>query len=103
MSNPTPYPPPVLYFFLFSGMGAVCEALFSRVTGRRVRGPWGRLWMWTFLFTTGKQACWAWCDSGVGSARFTPPIPGFAGFGPAFLKVWGTVIAEVNPIGSVKA
>ncbi|ORX36319.1 hypothetical protein BD324DRAFT_628280 [Kockovaella imperatae] len=98
-TDPAPYTVPVFYFFLLSGVGGVFEALFRRVTGRRVRGFWGRIWMWTFLFITGKQACWAWCDSGVGGSTFSPSMPFLdRGLGPYFFKLFSAVIAEITPV-----
>ena len=37
-------------FYLGSGLACIAERGFKRVTGRRVKGFWGRIWTWTVLY-----------------------------------------------------
>ena len=98
MSFPVPYPPDVMRFFFLSGVGAACEGLFKRMTGRKVRGKWGRLWTWIFFFVAGRSACWAWCDSGVGGAPLVPQIPGVEwSIAPLFVRLFSMLVADVVP------
>lgn len=40
-------------FFIVNGLAIAAEAAFERLVGRRVGGPAGRLWVWTFLLLSG--------------------------------------------------
>jgi hypothetical protein len=70
--DPVPNPSHISVFFFWSGVGCALEAAFRGVTGKRVRGAWGRLWMWTFFLVTAKPAVSAWLDSGIGGSRLVP-------------------------------
>ncbi|WVF66882.1 hypothetical protein IAT40_001625 [Kwoniella sp. CBS 6097] len=73
-----PHPPlfPIFILFPLSGLGCALEVQFKRFTGRRVRGIWGRLWVWAFMLATGRLGAIAWLESGVGGSYLTPPFAG---------------------------
>lgn len=64
-------------FFLLNGVGCILEGMFSAVTGRRVGGPFGRIWFLISLFATSKLLCEAWLDAGMAGSDLLPsPGPG---------------------------
>jgi len=44
---------PYLIFYLSQGIGCILERAFYKVTGRKVGGWWGRVWMWVWVMGTG--------------------------------------------------
>jgi hypothetical protein len=85
--KPIPNPTILASFFVLSGIGAALEAGFRRITGRRVRGSWGRLWTWSFMLFTGRIASRTWLDGGMGGNRFIPD----GGFRPGvYVAKWAT-------------
>jgi len=70
--HPMPDPFALASFFFFSGIGSALEATFRQVTGKRVRGPWGRVWTWIFAFYTGRALAREALDSGLGATVFLP-------------------------------
>lgn len=85
--KPVPNPTILAFFFLLSGFGGALEAAFRRITGRRVRGPWGRVWTWAFMLYTGRIASRTWLDGGMGGNRFIPD----GGFRPGvYVAKWAT-------------
>lgn len=58
----------MLDFFLLCGLAIIAEEVFHHITGRRVRGPLGRLWTWTVLLYVGTPLAEAWlrCGGAVG-------------------------------------
>ena len=70
--QPVPDTTHIAMFFVYSGLGAACEAVFRKITGRRVRGVWGRIWMWSFFLITGRRAAGAWLDAGLGGDWLIP-------------------------------
>lgn len=58
----------MLDFFVLCGLAVGAEAAFTRLTGRRVGGPLGRLWMWAVLLVAGTPLSEAWlrCGGAVG-------------------------------------
>ncbi|WWC60133.1 uncharacterized protein I303_102697 [Kwoniella dejecticola CBS 10117] len=74
----TPHPPllPIFLIFPLSGLGCIAEVFFKRTTGRKVRGPWGKLWTWVMMLSIGRLGTVAWLESGVGGSYLTPPAAG---------------------------
>lgn len=62
----------VLRSFILMGMGLTAEILFKKVTGRKVQGVWGWLWMWPYFTWAGRGLTWAWLDMGVGGSLLIP-------------------------------
>jgi hypothetical protein len=59
---------PYLLFYLANGLACLAERQFRHVTGRRVRGVYGWIWTWSFLFLVGQPTVdsefstgWAGC------------------------------------------
>ncbi|WWC68810.1 uncharacterized protein I206_102745 [Kwoniella pini CBS 10737] len=73
-----PHPPllPIFLMFPLSGIGCIMEVIFKRMTGRKVRGSWGRPWTWIVMLSIGRLGTVAWLDSGVGGSYLTPPFAG---------------------------
>lgn len=44
---------PYLIFYLAQGTGCIMERAYYKGTGGRVRGWYGRAWLWTWLVLTG--------------------------------------------------
>ncbi|KAK4685662.1 hypothetical protein P7C73_g4480, partial [Tremellales sp. Uapishka_1] len=70
--SPVPATIPLGLFFIVSGVGCSLEYLFKGITGRRVRGPWGRVWTWCWMVFTGRWAVAAWLDGGIGGGWLLP-------------------------------
>ncbi|WVQ94491.1 hypothetical protein IAU59_001570 [Kwoniella sp. CBS 9459] len=73
-----PSPPlfPIFILFPLSGLGCALEVQFKRITGRKVRGVLGRIWVWTFMLASGRLGAVAWLESGVGGSYLSPPFAG---------------------------
>lgn len=52
--------------FLSQGVGIVLEAIFKKVTGRKVSGFWGWLWGLCFIILNGKSMVDAWVQRDLG-------------------------------------
>ena len=52
---------PSLRFFLYQGIGLVLEQVFTRMTGKPVRGWYGRAWLLLSLVIPGADVSRAWC------------------------------------------
>ncbi|OCF34666.1 hypothetical protein I316_03709 [Kwoniella heveanensis BCC8398] len=74
--DPTPPLFPIFVLFPLSGLGCALEVQFKRLTGRKVRGVWGRVWVWAFMLASGRLGAVAWLESGVGGSYLTPPFAG---------------------------
>ncbi|ORY23420.1 hypothetical protein BCR39DRAFT_549199 [Naematelia encephala] len=75
--DPVPSILPLLAFFLASGVGCALEVAFKKVSGKRVGGWSGKVWVWTYMLVTARLACGSWFDSGLAAARLTPvEVPG---------------------------
>ncbi|KAL1408011.1 hypothetical protein Q8F55_004808 [Vanrija albida] len=61
----------VAAFFTLSGVGALLEAAFRAVTGRKVRGWPGRLWAVGFFLASGYMMRDGWIDAGYVTVPFT--------------------------------
>lgn len=59
-------------FFLAQAFGMLTEILWMRAVGKRVDGLLGRVWFWTFILTTGRQAARFWLCAGIGGGRIIP-------------------------------
>jgi hypothetical protein len=44
---------PYLIFYLAQGIGCIGERAFYKTTGRRVKGWWGRAWLYSWILLTG--------------------------------------------------
>jgi len=53
-------------------VGCAAEVVVKRITGKRVRGPLGRVWTWTTMFFAGRIATNAWFDAGIAGNRLLP-------------------------------
>lgn len=76
LMDPVPALLPVFALFLLSGFGCALEVMFKRITGRKVKGFWGRVWTWAWMLTTGRWAANAWFESGVGGSYLCPAYIG---------------------------
>ncbi|WVQ78750.1 hypothetical protein IAT38_000837 [Cryptococcus sp. DSM 104549] len=76
LMDPVPRLLPIFALFPISGIGCFLEVLFKRLTGKKVRGKWGRVWTWTVMLSTGRWAAMAWFDSGVGGSYMVPDYAG---------------------------
>ncbi|WVR03941.1 hypothetical protein IAU60_000940 [Kwoniella sp. DSM 27419] len=74
--SPNPNLFPIFILFPLCGAGCAAEVIFKRITGRKVRGFWGRLWVWTAMLATGRLGTIAWLESGVGGSYLSPPWAG---------------------------
>lgn len=74
--SPAPDILPLSGFFILSGVGCGLEVTFKKVTGRRVSGWPGRIWMYAFLLSSGRWACASWLDSGLAGSKLGFPGPG---------------------------
>lgn len=70
--SPVPTPWKIGSFFLLNGVGCLLEGMFTMFTGRKVRGPCGRIWFLIALFTTSRLACEAWLDAGMAGCTLLP-------------------------------
>ncbi|KAG9041490.1 hypothetical protein FS837_012196 [Tulasnella sp. UAMH 9824] len=59
-------------FFLLQAVGLVVERLFRQITGRKVSGWLGNLWVFAFIVTTIQPMAKAWLERGY---LETSPIP----------------------------
>lgn len=59
-------------FFVVQAAGLIAERLFRQVTGRKVGGLAGNLWVVTFLLLTVQPMAGVWLDRGY---LETSPIP----------------------------
>ncbi|KAG8920432.1 hypothetical protein FRC00_010033, partial [Tulasnella sp. 408] len=59
-------------FFLLQAVGLVVERLFRQITGRKVGGWFGNLWVFAFIITTIQPMAKAWLERGY---LETSPIP----------------------------
>jgi len=62
----------VTFFFTIQGVGVLLERVYKRVTGRRVEGWFGRVWLWIFIFGFGQVCSDAWLSRGLGAADLIP-------------------------------
>ncbi|KIO22459.1 hypothetical protein M407DRAFT_245173 [Tulasnella calospora MUT 4182] len=64
----------IVGFFYLQGIGMCVEATFSVVTGRKIRGWWGRAWTCLFMLTTAHLVVEAWLQRGLaGGIYFVKP------------------------------
>ncbi|KAI6047014.1 membrane bound O-acyl transferase family-domain-containing protein [Pisolithus marmoratus] len=55
----------ILGYFVMQGVGVVLERLWRRLTGRRVGGPLGCLWVWIWQCFWGNHLVDAWAQGGM--------------------------------------
>ncbi|KAI6045931.1 membrane bound O-acyl transferase family-domain-containing protein [Pisolithus marmoratus] len=55
----------IVGYFVMQGVGVVLERLWRRLTGRRVGGPLGCLWVWTWQCFWGNHLVDAWAQGGM--------------------------------------
>jgi len=60
-------------FFLLCGVGIALEMVFKKITGRRVRGILGWIWLWGWFSFWCEQYTDAWFDIGVGTSGMRGP------------------------------
>ncbi|KAG8980186.1 hypothetical protein FRB90_007771, partial [Tulasnella sp. 427] len=61
------------YFYL-QGVGMCFEGAYRVITGRKVRGRWGRVWTWVFELATAHLVVEAWLQRGLaGGTYFLKP------------------------------
>nr|XP_031863042.1 uncharacterized protein CI109_001519 [Kwoniella shandongensis]KAA5530114.1 hypothetical protein CI109_001519 [Kwoniella shandongensis] len=94
LMHPVPSLLPIASFFLLSGLGCAGEVVFKRITGHKVRGFWGRMWIWFFILLTGRLAAQAWLESGLGGSLLTYPWAGEIVKG--YVREW---VVEMVPKG----
>lgn len=76
LMDPVPALLPIFALFPLSGFGCALEVMFKRITGRKVKGFWGRAWTWAWMLITGRWAANAWFESGVGGSYLCPAYIG---------------------------
>ncbi|KAF8170229.1 hypothetical protein K438DRAFT_1921236 [Mycena galopus ATCC 62051] len=64
----------VTLFFAAQGPLLVCERLWRQVTGRRVGGTIGRLWVYSVMFIGAQPMVNAWHVRGLGGGMVLPPV-----------------------------
>jgi hypothetical protein len=70
---------PYLTFYLSQGMGCILERAVYKITGKKVGGWLGRMWMWTWLVVTGQGMVGEYYRIGwVGMMRGTFVLNGFS-------------------------
>lgn len=67
-----PDPLKVATFFWLSGAGICLEMLFRKITGKRVGGTLGRVWLWLFMYWSSTGAVAAEYQSGLGGSKVCP-------------------------------
>ncbi|GMK53444.1 hypothetical protein CspeluHIS016_0100300 [Cutaneotrichosporon spelunceum] len=70
--DPVGSPARLVPFFLLAGAGCAAEVSFKNLTGRRVRGGWGRLWTWGYMAAIAPVISVPWLNSGYGGNRVLP-------------------------------
>ncbi|KAI0795077.1 hypothetical protein C8Q75DRAFT_525894 [Abortiporus biennis] len=63
----------VTAFFFLQGVGMMIEKVYSRTTGRRVKGLLGRLWTYLFVLGLGQLTLDAWFTRGLAGGIIIPP------------------------------
>lgn len=59
-------------FFLSQALGVLAERLFRLASGRRVQGPLGAIWFWTYILVTSRQTVRWWLIMGIAGGRVIP-------------------------------
>lgn len=63
---------PTIFFFVIQALGLIIERLFRQITGRKVGGIWGNMWVFAFMLTTVQPMAEVWIDRGY---LETSPVP----------------------------
>ncbi|KAK7691492.1 hypothetical protein QCA50_004891 [Cerrena zonata] len=61
-------------FFTLQGVGVICEDLFKRVTGKRVSGWAGRIWVAFFMVFLAQICTDSWISRGMANVRVLPSL-----------------------------
>ncbi|KAI9510608.1 hypothetical protein F5148DRAFT_555965 [Russula earlei] len=61
-------------FFLLQGGSVIGERVWKKVTGRRVDGPLGRMWVYFDIMILGQPLVDAWHRRGFGGGMIIPPL-----------------------------
>jgi len=56
--------PPTMFFFVIQAAGLIAERMFRQVTGRKVGGIWGNVWVIAFLLITVQPMAEVWINRG---------------------------------------
>ncbi|KZO90707.1 hypothetical protein CALVIDRAFT_522468 [Calocera viscosa TUFC12733] len=59
-------------FFLLQGLGCAAEHVFTSLSGRKVRGPMGRVWTWAWLLLWGQALADAFAVRGTAGGTLYP-------------------------------
>jgi hypothetical protein len=70
--DPVGSPGRLILFFVLAGAGCAAEQSFTRLTGRKVQGGWGRLWAWAYMTAIAPVISVPWLNSGYGGNRVIP-------------------------------
>lgn len=62
----------VTIFFALQGVGILVEKAFTKTTGKRVGGFFGRLWAYSFVAILGQMCMDAWFNRGLAGAIIIP-------------------------------
>lgn len=66
--------PRIVGYFVMNGVGVALERLFRRLTGKRVGGVAGFLWMWTWQILWGCHLIDVWTQKGmIARSEYFPP------------------------------
>ncbi|KAF8645169.1 hypothetical protein AX16_007997 [Volvariella volvacea WC 439] len=64
----------VPFFFTLQGVILLLERYWRRMTGKRVHGIWGRLWVYSIMFLVAQPLVDAWHTRGLGGGMVIPPF-----------------------------
>ncbi|PPR00894.1 hypothetical protein CVT24_000379 [Panaeolus cyanescens] len=64
--------PRVIGYFVLNGVGVLLEHVWKKVTGNRVQGVWGWVWMLFWVVGLGIQLVEAWSLRGLIGSKFLP-------------------------------
>ncbi|CED83776.1 hypothetical protein [Phaffia rhodozyma] len=78
LTKDTIYPSYITGFFVLQAVPLVSERLFGEMTGKRVGGWSGRIWVWTWMILSGCRLVEGWSKCGV-SAKAVKTVLEFMG------------------------
>ncbi|KLT40020.1 hypothetical protein CC85DRAFT_287902 [Cutaneotrichosporon oleaginosum] len=70
--DPVGSPGRLVLFFMLAGAGCAAEQSFKSITGRKVRGTWGRIFGWGYMTAIAPVISVPWLNSGYGGNRVLP-------------------------------
>ena len=68
----------IIRFWMMNGVGVVLERIWTKTTGRRVGGVWGRVWTFGWLALWGVPMVDEWAKAGRFGMRSLPVEPSLA-------------------------